>query len=307
MEKAIVTGAGGFVGSVLARTLVDQGTEVHALIRPGGDRSRLKGSSCVIHEVDITDTDAMKAVFSKTGTASVFHLAASNIVSGIAASPERLLQTNVLGTEAALAAAKEVSAPAFVSTGSFLEYGAKEGVISEDMRCDPPEIYSISKLAGTLLVQDAAVSGLSTVAFRLFTPYGPGIQKGRLVYEMIVKALRNEPITLTRPTVTRDFVFIHDVVSILIEAAEHASEHKGQIYNMGSGQKTSLKELGELVLSLTASRSELAWGSAAPVAYDTDSWQADMAKVFSAFKWRPANTLAEGIQKTIPWIKETQL
>lgn len=305
MEKAIVTGAGGFIGSALARRLAGTGIETHAFVRPGSDTARLAGIAAIIHEVDMSDADSVRSEAASVAGASVFHLAASNIMSGMAASAQTLLATNVLGTDALIAGAIDAGAPAFVSTGSFLEYGPKGVPLAEDMRCDPPEIYSITKLAGTLLVEDAAAKGLNSVAFRLFTPYGPGIQKGRLIYEAIAKALRNEPLTLTRPSVTRDFIYVEDIVDALIEAAENAGHHAGQIYNLGSGQKTSLEELGQLVLSLTGSSSELAWGSAQSVAYDTDTWQADMAKTFGAFAWRPRTSLAEGIDRTIAWMKET--
>lgn len=305
MEKAIVTGAAGFIGSALAKRLAGMGIETHAFVRPGSATERLAGAGTVIHELDLTEAEEVVYQVSSVPSATIFHLAASNIMSGIAAPAKALLATNVLGTDALLRGALESGSPAFISTGSFLEYGPKNVPLAEEMRCDPPEIYSITKLAGTLLVQDAAAHGLPTVAFRLFTPYGPGIQKGRLMYEVVAKALKNEPITLTRPSVTRDFIFVEDIVDALLEASAHGSEHAGQIYNLGSGNKTSLKELAEEVLTRTGSQSELAWGSAPAVAYDTDTWQADMSKTFAAFAWRPKHSLSQGIDATIAWLKET--
>lgn len=303
MKKAVVTGAAGFIGSALTRRLVQDGVETHAFVRPGSDLQRLTSIGAHIHEMDLTQPTKVRDAIMGVPGAAVFHLAASNIMSGMAAPTETLLATNVAAVSTLLDSAIESGARSFVSTGSFLEYGAKDIALSEEMRCDPPEIYSITKLAGTLLVQDAAAKGLPTIVFRLFTPYGPGLQKGRLVYEVIAKALRNEPISLTRPTVTRDFIFVEDVVDALLEAAARAEEYAGQIFNLGSGDKTSLKELGELVLERTGSESELMWGGAQTVAYDTDTWQADMHKTFTAFAWRPKHSLSAGIDETRLWLE----
>lgn len=295
------------MGSHVVRKLVEQGVEVFALVRPGSDQSRLAGYGAKVYEVDITDAEALRVVFTAADKPTVLHLAASNIMSGTAASAKTLAMTNIVATDALLALSVEAQASGFISVGSFLEYGPKQEAVREDMRCDAPEIYSITKLAGSLSVQAAGVSGkLPAVVFRLFTPYGPQIQEGRLVREVIRKALTGEPISLTRPTVTRDFIYVEDAAELLIEAASAASKHSGQIYNLGSGRKTSLEELANVVLEQTGSASPLSWGSFGSVSYDADTWQADMSKTFAAFSWRPKHDLEAGIAKTISWLKESQ-
>jgi polyisoprenyl-phosphate glycosyltransferase len=304
MKRAIVTGAGGFIGSAVTKRLVDMGIETHAFVRPGSGALRLEGVPCIIHEVDLTDADSIQRAIAPLDGVTVFHLAASNIVSGKAAPARELFETNVLGTNAILTAAAASHAESFISVGSFLEYGSKDVAITEDMRCDPPEIYSISKLAGTLLVQTASKSlSMPTIAFRLFTPYGPEIQEGRLIRNVLSQALKNESIILTRPTITRDFIYVEDAVDLLIEAAEKTGAHAGEIFNMGSGVKTTLQEVADVGRSLTGSSSELAWGSFGSVAYDADTWQADMTKTYNAFAWRPTHTFSEGMQKTIEWLE----
>lgn len=299
MARALITGAGGFIGSALARTLVQKGHEVMGVVR-----TPLNTQGFRTVQADVSDMSAMLRIGADWKPEWVFHLAASNIQSGVTADAETLIRTNVQGTEAVLSMAEAAGVTAFVHVGSFLEYGPKGIPLREDMLCEPPEIYSITKLAGTLLAQTAAVTrNVPSVAFRLFTPYGPGIQKGRLVRQVLTNALKHEPLILTRPTVSRDFIYIDDIVDILILAAETANAHAGQIYNLGSGQKTTLQELADIVLAQTESKSEVSWGAFNQVSYDADVWQADMAKTCTAFSWRPSTSLGEGIAKTKKWLK----
>lgn len=308
MKKVLVTGAGGFIGLALSIRLAEEGHNVIAIVRSNTVPQALSSNFRIqVIKADVGDEEEMKRIGEMHKPEWVFHLAASNIQSGVTADPKTLINTNILGTRAVLEMVKSAGATACITMGSFLEYGKRDMAQSEDMVCAPPELYSISKLAGTLLAQSYAQNNVlpHIVSFRLFTPYGPGIQEGRLVREIISRALRNEPLMLTRPTVTRDFIYIDDIVDILIEAAEHSDAHNGQIYNLGSGDKTTLESLANIVLQETTSSSEVVWGGFGNVSYDTDLWQASMEKTHKAFSWRPATSLTEGIRRTISWVKST--
>ncbi|KND50753.1 MAG: UDP-glucose 4-epimerase [Parcubacteria bacterium C7867-001] len=296
--KALVTGGRGFVGGNLIAALHARDVEVEELVRVGSVPSTGKVRS---HEIDITDAEAVTRLFEELRPTHVFHLAASNIRSGVTAAPEEVVRTNVLGTHAVVEAAAKIGAQC-VTVGTFLEYGAQPNALTEDLRCEPPEIYSVSKLAGTLLASASGRRGASTVALRLFTPYGPGIQEKRLVREVLTKARAGLSLELTSPTVTRDFIYIDDVVALLIEAAERAGEYKGEIFNVGSGEKTSLETLANAALEITGSTSEVVWGGFGSVSYDSDRWQADMTKTFGAFSWRPKVSLKEGLERTLAWL-----
>ena len=298
MARVLVTGAGGFIGTNLVGHLSANGHEVYGIVHQKQEQ-RQPGASYI--ECDISNLKAVRQAFQEVRPEWVFNLAASNIQSGVSADIDILLGTNVLGTQNLLVAAREMGVHAFIHTGSFLEYGAKSEPCKEDMRCDPPEPYSISKLAGTLLVQTSAVPA---VVFRLFTPYGPGMQKGRVVRELIERAQHGTNFNLTAPSVARDYIYINDVVMLLVEAATRIEKHQGEIYNMGSGRMVTLEELSRLVVSILESRSIPEWGSASPVAYDSDIWRADMTKTFAAFDWRPSVTLEEGIRHTATWLED---
>lgn len=298
-----VTGASGFVGSHLTRALVARGEEVHALVRPSSNLFRLTDvlPKMMLHHGDLTDYDSLKKIISKVKPRGVFHLAVSNMIGGLGAEHAAMVATNVQGTIHLMDIASASGFDFFVTAGSFLEYGAKDHPLAEDGCCMPGELYGITKLAGTLY---ARAKDMPIITLRLFTPYGPWNDSGRLTPTLISSALKNAPIALTRPTISRDFIFVNDIVALFLEAAGKAAKYRGEVFNLGSGVRTPLGEVVSYILKATGSKSEVRWGEFRAVSYDSDTWQADMTKTFSHFSWRPMYPLREGLDCTIEHFKK---
>lgn len=301
----VVTGGAGFVGSHLVERLRREGATVAVVARQHSDLGRIHAlrSEVALHRCDLADRRAVARLVDTIRPVGVFHLAASNIVSGVTAADEDVVAANVMGTANLLAALSRHEYQFFVGAGSFLEYGGKTRALAESDVCEPGELYSITKLAGTLLTRAAGRQGKPTVVFRIFTPYGPRIQPGRLVHELIARALRGEAIRLTQPGVTRDFIFVDDVVDLLMFGMRRAADVRGEIFNAGTGQAVTLGTLVAAVLKITGSRSRIEWNAFRTVAYDDARWQADMTKTFSTFPWRPRHDLASGLAATVAWVR----
>ena len=135
--------------------------------------------------------------------------------------------------------------------------------------------------------------------FRIFTPYGPHMQHGRIIEQIVRCALANEDIPLTQPTVTRDFLYVGDIVDLFIEGMEKAKQYPAEIFNAGSGQSTNLQTIVDEVFAQTGSKSTVRWNAFPAVLYDTAACSADMGKTHAAFSWRPGHSLAEGIAATV--------
>jgi nucleoside-diphosphate-sugar epimerase len=306
-DTIFVTGGAGFIGSHVVRRLAHMGKRVSVLVKhdTGLDNIRdvLSGVSLVYG--DLLDPVEVAQHIRDTRPSGVFHFAASNIKSGIAAADDEVVRTNFLGTVNLIKAMDDIPYRFFVNSGSFLEYGMKRDPVKETDRCDPQEVYSISKLSATLYGSAMGMSKKKPIiTFRTFTPYGPCLQKGRLVYEAVARALRNEPIQLTSPEITRDFIFVEDLADLFLEGMEKAGRYPGAIFNAGTGRATTLKELTDAVLNITGSRSTIEWGAFHSVSYDSDRWQANMEKTYASFDWRPAHTVEAGLTKTVQWFRD---
>lgn len=305
-ESYLITGAAGFIGSHLTRRLVHNGNDVHVLVRSTSDLFRIADlkDRVKVHTADVTDASAVTSVIEAVRPDGVFHLAASNIRRGVTAGDKDVVNVNILGVRNLLEALKNHVYRFFIQTGSFLEYGVSNRPVRETDRCEPSELYSVTKLAATRYGQAVAKrAGKPIVGFRIFTPYGPAIQPKRLVCEVISHALKNEPIDLTVPDVSRDFIFVEDLVNLLIEASQKANDCKGHVFNAGSGVSTPLKDFLDAVVRETNSLSQLNWNKYPLLAYDSKFWQADMEKTFNYFDWRPQHNVEEGIKKTVEWFK----
>lgn len=309
-KKIFITGGTGFVGSNLVRKLLKEGAEVFALARKNSDFSNLEDvlGGIRICYGSLSDAAGLENIFRKIRPQVIYHLAASNIRSGVTAPLEEVIKTNFTGTANLINASLDIGYSAFINTGSFLEYGSKRSTVKESDLTNPPEIYSITKLAGTLYAQAVGRSKQKPiVTFRPFTPYGPYIQKGRLIHEVIARALRNETIELSNPKVTKDFIFVEDLCDLYIEASERAVEKKGEIFNLGSGRAVRFDELVGATEAILGAPLKINWGAFNEVAYDSGIWEADMTKTFANFNWRPRYSLPDGLAKTIEHFKRSNL
>lgn len=301
-EDVLVTGATGFIGLHTVRALLRCGYRVHILIRPSSDLSALVecANKIVVHSVDITNREAVITIIKDIAPVHIFHLATSTIMSGKTADAKTLLATNIEGTINLMDAASHIGVSSFINMGSFLEYGPKNHPVAEDERCDPAELYAVTKLAATLYGQGLARrTGFPCITFRLFTPYGPGIQKGRLVRTLIEKVRDGEEVPLVKRTIARDFVYVEDIPALLIEAATHASRHAGEIFNLGSGTHTTMQELVRQVEKAVGAEARAQWDAFPTLSYDSELWKANMKKTFSTFSWRPETPLEEGLQRVV--------
>lgn len=305
-KKVLVTGAAGFIGANLVKRLVNENYEVYILLRPTSDLWRIKDvvDKLKIHYGDLTNLEEIKKILQEVKPTGIFHLAASIIMHGVVNSYENLIKDNILGTVNLVNAANEIDYEFFINTGTFFEYGPKDTPLKETDMCEPAELYSISKLACTLYCQTVArAKNKPIITFRFVAPFGPYIQKGRLIYNIIVNALQDKDIALTQPEITRDYIYVDDIVDLYLEAAGKAGQYKGEVFNLGSGAKITVKHIVDEVLKFTDSKSKVLWNAFPEVKHDGGLWQTDMSKTFLCFSWRPKTDIDVGLEKMTEWLK----
>jgi UDP-glucose 4-epimerase len=306
--RALVTGGAGFIGSNLTDALLARGDE--AIIvddlstgrRENLDQALANGATLV--EADIRDRAAIEEIAGRERPEVIFHLAAQIDVRKSVADPAFDAAINVGGTANVLEAARaaEVRRVVFSSTGGAI-YGEGDGQelpLREDAPLAPEAPYGQSKLAGEgYLSLYERLYGLSSVPLRLGNVYGP--RQDPLGEAGVVAIFCGRLREDKQPTVfgngkqTRDYIYVGDVVSAMLAAAE--AETSGPI-NIGTGIETDVLELVSALGEL-GGNGDFAPDFAPPRTGEVQRISIDPARAASELGWRAEMDLSEGLRVTL--------
>jgi nucleoside-diphosphate-sugar epimerase len=305
VKRTLVTGATGFVGANLTRRLLRDGHEVHLLLRPGHAPWRVKAirDDVHMHIAELGDRAGLRRLVSLVKPDWIFHLA---VYGAYPAETDcrTMVDTNILGTINLVEAAVSVGFEAFVNTGSSSEYGPKDHAPSETEWLDPNSDYAVTKASATLFCrQTARARGVSIPTLRLYSAYGPYEQPTRLIPTLVVKALDGALPSLVDPSVARDFTYISDVCDAYVLAASRGGTDAGAVFNIGSGQQTTIRQVVDLVRRKFGLADEPRWGSMPRRAWDTATWVADNENARRELGWVPSIGLDSGLDLMSEWLQ----
>ncbi len=239
----------------------------------------------------------------------VFHEAALASVAKSVADPRLTNEVNVAGTIDIMLAAARHGVRRVVFAGSSAVYGTpKQLPCSEDQLASPTSPYGVSKLAGEQYVHALGrLHGVETVVLRYFNVYGPGqdpaSEYAAVIPKFVTAVLRGE-----RPTfngtglITRDFVYVDNVVAANILAASPASP-SGLTCNVATGTSVSLVELLDAICA--AAGREVVPIHGPPREGDILDSQGDVAVAQRELGYEVTVHLRDGIAKTVAWYRET--
>jgi nucleoside-diphosphate-sugar epimerase len=302
--KALVTGAGGFVGANLVRYLLGRGHEPVAMLRPGGDSWRLEdvAAETRIEFVDLRQPEAVSRVVLDVRPDIVFNLAAYGAYSW-QTDLDQMLAVNVRATEALLEGARRADAR-LIQAGSSSEYGFADRATTELDRVRPNSHYAITKVAATHLCGLAATRFQQhAITLRLYSVYGPLEEPGRLMPTLVDRALDGTYPPLVAPETARDFVWIEDVCDAFLRAGTTELADRGAVLNVASGAQTTIRALVEIVRSLFDVESEPVWGSLPARSWDTSVWVGDASTAADVIGWAAATPLEQGLRTVASWMQ----
>jgi len=306
MARYLVTGAAGFVGANLVRSLVGKGT-VFCTTHPKDNLWRLNDIKKKISLIplDLADFDAVRRAVKNIKPDYIFHLAAYGTYPS-QQNFRQIFNANTLGTANLLEALNPLPYKAFVMTGSSSEYGYKSKPMKESEVLEPNSFYSATKGAATLIAQAyGSVEHKPTLILRLFSIYGPWEEPGRFIPTAIAKCLRGNTVKVTGGKEVRDFVYIEDTIAALLLAAKKATRLRGQIFNIGSGKQMKITDAAKKIVKIIGTDAKIAIGDFPTRPWDaTTSWQADTRKSRTMLGWRPTTSFDQGIKKTAAWIRD---
>ena len=306
LTKIFVTGATGFIGANIVRRLVSTGFEsIFVSVRKSSNLWRIKNLLGKIKPVDFDFADGKEVLkkIKKVNPEIIIHTATCG---GFAFQDNYrdIIAANITNTVNLLESVKTLNLRLFVNTGSSSEYGIKSEPMSEDKSCFPMSFYGISKLCMTLFCRlQGLMSSLPVCTLRLFSPYGYCDDKNRLIPQVITSALLGRDIVISNPDNKRDYIFIDDVVNAYLKVISK-KKFKGNIINIGSGKEYSVKNITEIILKLTGSKSKLKFKKSESKITESPAWMADITKAKEILEWEPAIDITPGLKKTIDWFKK---
>ncbi len=310
MATYLITGIAGFIGSALGRAVLEQGGRVRGLDDfSTGRRENLNEirNRIDFREVDLADASALGDVCE--GVDFVLHQAAIPSVPRSIADPVSTHNANVNGTLNLLVAARDAQVKRVVFASSSSIYGDTPTLPKhERMSPDPISPYAVSKLAGEAYMKSFyRVYGLETVSLRYFNIFGPrqdpSSQYSGVLAVFIPRMLRGEPITINGDgEQTRDFTFVANAVSAnLLACTAPASSVAGQVFNVATGARVSLKETVAVLRRLTDFGGEVKYGPER--AGDIKHSLADISLAQSALGYKLLVDFEEGLSQTVAWYR----
>jgi len=295
--RSLITGGRGFVGRWLAAHLRAQGDEVVAIDQ----------------EVEITDADAVLAAMAEAAPDAVYHLAALTHVGQSWDDPLRVLQVNVIGTGAVLAAARRCGTdPTVIVVSSAEVYGAVTDPtllpLGEDSPTAPLTPYAASKLAAEALAVQAVLGhGQRVVVVRPFNHIGPAQSPQFAVSALakrIVDAERTGAATIPVGNLSarRDFTDVRDVVRayrLLVEEGR-----SGTVYNVCTGRDVSIREIADGLLGLAGTSLAFETDPSLVRPVEVPELRGDPERLAAATGWAPTIPLETTLADVLAYWRE---
>jgi len=300
IEKALVTGGAGFIGSHLVDELLKRDFEVTIIddFSTGREYNLKDTSNINIIRDDISNIENVEANFE-----IIFHQAAKLEIFDSVANPLNEIQENIINTVKILEYARKNDIEKIIFASSACVYGDTSVYPYHELNseCRAQWPYGVSKLAAErYCIQYYELYGLKTVSLRYGIVYGPREWFGRVLPIFVNRAISNKKLLIFGDgTQTRDFVHVKDVVMANIKAME-LNSGDGKAINIGSGTETTITELAKLILKETNNPSSFEYinpkvGELGRKPGEWKKMRLDINLAKQYLNWEPKIKLKEGI------------
>jgi len=290
--RVLVTGGAGFVGTHLVKRLNDAGHDVISIDNAISEKHAIEQRYVWSDICNYKHLTKLRNIIE--GIDIVYHLAARK---DLQASHDQVIQyhnTNVIGSLNLLELCREVGVKRFVFASSSAVYAERSvsghydvsGHYNETSPADPMSPYGLQKLTIEKYCNlYSKYYGLDTVCLRYFNIYGPGTEEG-VVPILLKQHKNNKPLTIFGSGEnSRDFIHVDDVVNATILAGEHNSEHHGGVFNVASGNSTSINEIALAICKDDKKIKRL------PAKSEISSICGTISKIKKTLSWEPATNV----------------
>ena len=331
-RSILVTGAAGFIGSHVARRLLDRGETVVGVdnLNPYYDPSlkearleRLRRNERFRFErIDVADREAMQQLFSHHRPFRVVHLAAQAGVRYSLENPGAYTDSNVTGFLHVLEGCRHHAVDHLVFASTSSVYGANtRQPFSEHQNVDHPvSLYAATKKANEVMAHAYAhLFGIHATGLRFFTVYGPWGRPDMALFKFTRGILAGEPIPVfNEGQMIRDFTYVDDIVEGVVRVLDRpaspdpawdgddpdpaTSSAPYRIYNIGNNQPVLLLDCIAILEECLGRKAEMQFLPVQPG--DVLSTMADVSELEKAVGFRPSTPLRTGIARFVEWYRE---
>lgn len=310
MERALVTGGAGFIGSNIVERLVEKDVEVVVLDDLYlGTEDNLSEVRDEIEFVEGSVLDEEKVKEAVQGVDVVFHQAARSSSPMHEEEAAEGARVNIEGfvNVAEASISEEVEKIVYASTSSM--YGSVEPPHKEDMDVEPVNLYTASKMSREMYAKCYSYTEkIETTGLRYFSVFGPH-EKGKGKYANVVTQFMwkmmddDQPVIWGDGTQERDFVFVEDVVDANIKASKTRDELDGEVFNIGRSDPVTFNEVVEKLNEALGKEID-----AEKVENPRDKYvhehRADNSKAQDVLGWTPSYSFEEGLKKSVEYYSE---
>lgn len=318
MDKVLITGILGFIGSHLAERLVDEGYEVYGVVRRVANR-KFEVIQKILKDItlvtgDITDYVSIRNALKTVDPDIIVHLAALTPVRDSFERPFEYQQANLVGTMNVAHAMLELPDPQtrkLIAASTAEVYGLQgKEPLKESLALKPTSPYAVSKAAADLYLQMMFHTyDLNCTILRPTNSYGRKFDTSFMIEYLVTQILKGEKVYIGAPNSVRDYMYVDDHVNAYFLAMK-STKAKGQVYNVGTEVGTSNRELAEMIAEkIGYDKKRIVFGSYPPgypyrpPISDQPYIVLDSAKIKKELGWAPKVSLSEGLDKVISYFK----
>ena len=311
MEKILVTGMAGFIGSKVSEMFLEEGYNVIGIDNLNeyyDKRLKLwrlkilkKSNNFKFYQIDIENYNDLNAIFKENSPEAVINLAARAGVRYSLENPFIYLSTNAGGTLNLLELCKEYNVPKFILASTSSLYAGQKMPFKEELPVNTPiSPYAASKKSAEAMAYTYHyLYGIDITILRYFTVYGPGGRPDMSIFRFIKWIKEDSPLEIFGDgNQERDFTYVDDIAKGTIKALKLLGY---EIINLGNNHPHKLNEAINLIEKYTGKVARFKYKEFHKA--DMKATWADIGKARKLLGWQPQINLEEGIKRVVDWTK----